>query len=116
VRSLPSGTPAKEVVAEAADLDDGHVYMIRTLDNEAVGETKGGEAGATRRWPKPKSLVRALRGVIFHVGIDRAKEMMSRTSRSSDDSIRATTADGGSLDRLRNVTRRRRHVSRSSER
>lgn len=88
VRSLPSGTPAKEVVAKAAEqsikLDDTYVYKIRTLDKKAAGKTKGRLAKG-KPGPKPKSPlsqhldhVRALRSVILHVGIERAKEMMDQ--------------------------------------
>lgn len=84
VRSLPSSSPAKEVVAKAAEqgitLDDGYVYKIRTLDNKAAGKSKGSKATTGKAGPKPKNPVsqhiehvRALRRVILHVGIDRAR-------------------------------------------
>lgn len=92
VRSQPRDMPAKDVVAKAAEakikLDEGYVYKIRTLDNKAAGKSKGRKAGASTPGPKPKSPVsqhldhvRALRGVILHVGIDRAKEMMDQIVR-----------------------------------
>lgn len=144
VRSLPSGTPAKEVVAKAKEakisLTEDYVYKTRSLDKRgAKGKRAGKAAPATPKtrgkapdkknrvlelkaqnpdWTadeiakaakcsttyvysvwggsknagrstnggaKPKSPlsqhvdhVRALRGVILHVGIDRAKEMMDQ--------------------------------------
>lgn len=57
VRSLPSDTPAKDVVAKAAEqnikLDDTYVYKIRTLDKKA-GKTKGRTAKG-KPGPKPKA-------------------------------------------------------------
>lgn len=148
VRSLPSSTPAKDVVAKAKEanvsLTEDYVYKTRSLDNKAKGKKKpasgkkssqkastaskargrapdkknrvlelkaknpswsadqiasaancsttyvysvwGGSKkrrGSANGSAKPKSPVtqhvdhvRALRGVILHVGIDRAKEML----------------------------------------
>lgn len=92
VRSQPRDTPAKDVVAKATEakikLDEGYVYKIRTLDNKAAGKTKGRKTANGKAASKPTSLVaqhaehvRALRGVILHVGIHRAKEMMDQIVR-----------------------------------
>lgn len=88
VRSLPSDTPAKDVVVKAKaagiTLNEMTVYKTRSLD-KAAGKRKAKKAGVSKPGPKPKSPVsqhlehvRALRGVILHVGIDRAKEMMDQ--------------------------------------
>ena len=88
VRSLPASTPAKEVVAKAAEtgikLDDTYVYKIRTLDKKAAGKTKGSKATKGKPGPKPKVASSASNGavtefyrVLKRVGVSKAKELIA---------------------------------------
>ena len=89
VRSLPPSTPAKEVVAKAAEtgikLDDTYVYKIRTLDKKAAGKTKGSKATKGKPGPKPKVAASSVSNgavtefyrVLKRVGVSKAKELIA---------------------------------------
>jgi hypothetical protein len=88
VRSLPSSTPAKEVVAKAAEagieLDDTYVYKIRTLDKKAA-KTTGRKGRASKYGPKPKAAAASVSNgvvtefyrVLKRVGVAKAKELIA---------------------------------------
>lgn len=87
VRSQPATMPAADVVAKAAaagvKLSKDNVYRTRMLDNRAKRSGGSAAPGRTRsrsRGKRPAGQhtehVRALRSVVLHVGIDRARELM----------------------------------------
>jgi hypothetical protein len=91
VRSLPSDTPAKDVVVKAKaagiTLNEMTVYKTRSLDNKAAGKTKGSKATKGKPGPKPKVAASSASNgaitdfyrVLKRVGVAKAKELIANS-------------------------------------